>query len=71
MPHWLFLPLCMLVFLPAGVAFCAEVWPLVMRRPLPNAFGEDFLLITVGGTLLSGLVTAMLMASERSRRVQR
>jgi hypothetical protein len=61
----------MLVFLPASVAFRAEVWPLVMRRPLPNSFGEDFLLIAVGGTLLSGLVTAMLMASERSRCVQR
>ncbi|GJD97340.1 hypothetical protein [Methylobacterium iners] len=71
MPNRLFPPLCLLLFFPAGVAFCAEIWPLVMRRPVPRELGEDLLLLGLVALLLTGLVTSLLMVNEERRRVHR
>jgi hypothetical protein len=71
MPRWLFPPLCFVLFFPAGVALCAEIWPLLMRRPVPSGLGEDLFLLGLVALLLSGLVTSLLMVSEGRWRVRR
>ena len=71
MSRWFLMPLYVLIFFPLGIAFCAEFWPIVMRRPVPDEFGEDLFLIALAGLLLSGLVVMLLTASELRRPVHR
>ena len=60
-----------LIFFPLGIAFCAEFWPIVMRRPVPGELGEDLFLIALAGLLLSSFVTMLLTASKLRRPIHR
>lgn len=71
MSRWLLTPLYLLIFFPLGVTFCADFWPVVMRRPVPDELGEDLFLIALAGLLLSGVVTMLLTASELRRPIHR
>ena len=71
MPRFLLPLLYVLIFFPLGVTFCAEIWPIVMRRPVPDEFGEDLFLIALAGLLLSSFVTMLLTASKLRRPIHR
>ena len=63
--------LYLLVFFPIGLAFCAELWPIVMHRPVPDEFGEDLFRIALAGLLLSGIVTVLLTTSIQRGSIHR
>ena len=63
--------LYLLVFFPIGLALCAELWPIVMHRPVPDELGGGVLRIALAGLLLSGIVTVLLTTSIQRGSIHR